>query len=239
MHSVADFAAGMNWWGLLSLLISGAAALVCITFHELSHGFAAFQLGDPTAKAAGRLTLNPLKHIDLLGLLMMLVAGVGWAKPVPVDMRRFRRPRRDMAITALAGPISNFLMALGAMALCSLTGYLAPLSPATLAVLCFLSNVAVLSVGLGLFNLFPIPPLDGSKVLFALLPDRIYFCILRYERYIMVLLVFLIMIGVFQHPLSYLINGTLRMFCRWTHLSLQALLSYQDIFYILSLTGLG
>ena len=101
----------MDWWGLVGLLVSAVAALFCITFHELSHGFVAYRLGDPTAKNAGRLTLNPIRHIDPIGLLMMLVAKVGWAKPVPVDMRYFKHPKRDMAITALAGPLSNFLLA--------------------------------------------------------------------------------------------------------------------------------
>ena len=93
----------MDWWGLLTLLISAAVALLCITLHELSHGFVAWRLGDPTAKNAGRLTLNPIKHLDLFGLLMMLVAKVGWAKPVPVDMRYFKHPKQGMALTALAG----------------------------------------------------------------------------------------------------------------------------------------
>ena len=229
----------MDWWGLLSLLISGAAALVCITIHELSHGLMAYRLGDTTARDAKRLTLNPLRHIDPVGLLMMLVAKVGWAKPVPVDMRRFRRPKRDMALTALAGPASNFLLALIALALCSLIGYFAPIHLATLLLLCFLSHVALLSVGLGIFNLIPLSPLDGSKVLFALLPDKIYFVILRYERYAMILLVLLTMLGVFQRPLSFLIFGVLKNLCQLTHFPLQALLAYQDISYLISLTGLG
>ena len=91
MGSISDFLNNMDWWGLLTLLISAAAALLCITLHELSHGFVAWRLGDPTAKNAGRLTLNPIRHLDVVGLLMMLVAKVGWAKPVPVDMLWARR----------------------------------------------------------------------------------------------------------------------------------------------------
>ena len=112
MGSISDFLNNMDWWGLLTLLISAAAALLCITLHELSHGFVAWRLGDPTAKNAGRLTLNPIRHLDVVGLLMMLVAKVGWAKPVPVDMRYFKHPRQGMALTALAGPAANFLTAL-------------------------------------------------------------------------------------------------------------------------------
>lgn len=105
----------MDWWGLATLLISVAAALLNITLHELSHGFAAWRLGDPTAKNAGRLTLNPIKHLDPVGLIMMVVARVGWAKPVPVDMRYFKHPKRGMALTALAGPACNFLLAFAAV----------------------------------------------------------------------------------------------------------------------------
>ncbi|MCI8478255.1 MAG: site-2 protease family protein [Oscillospiraceae bacterium] len=239
MSSLHEFAAHMDWWGLLSLLISGCAALLCITIHELAHGLMACRLGDPTAKEAKRLTLNPIRHIDPIGLLMMLVAKVGWAKPVPVDMRYFRRPKRDMALTALAGPASNFLLALIALALCSLIGYFAPFNLAVLLLLCFLSHVALLSVGLGIFNLIPISPLDGSKVLLALLPDKIYYMILRYERYAMLLLVLLTILGVFQHPLSVLIFGVLKNLCHLTRFPLPAVLAYQDISYLLSLTGLG
>ena len=111
MGSVTQFVRGMDWWGLLTLLISAAAALLCITLHELSHGFVAWRLGDPTAKNAGRLTLNPIKHLDLMGLLMMVVVGFGWAKPVPVNMWKFKNPKKGMAITAAAGPLANLLIA--------------------------------------------------------------------------------------------------------------------------------
>ena len=100
----------MDWMSMLLFLMSGAACLICLTVHELAHGLAAYRLGDPTAKLNGRLTLNPLSHIDWIGLFLLMAAGVGWAKPVPVDLRNFRRPRQDMALTALAGPGSNFLL---------------------------------------------------------------------------------------------------------------------------------
>lgn len=193
----------MDWWGLLTLLVSAVAALLCITLHELSHGFMAWRLGDPTAKQAGRLTLNPIKHLDLAGLAMMLIAKVGWAKPVPVDMRYFKHPKQGMALTALAGPAANFLTALGATAVSSLIWRFGPVSHITLLILCFLSNVALLGVGMGLFNLIPFSPLDGSKILFALLPDRIYYKILRYERYVGIVLIVLVLLGVFSRPLSF------------------------------------
>lgn len=229
MTDVSDFLERMDWWGFLGLLVSAAAALLCITFHELSHGFVAFRLGDPTAKNAGRLTLNPIRHIDSLGLVMMLVAKVGWAKPVPVDMRWFKHPKRDMAVTALAGPVSNFLLALAALGLSSVIYHVSDLGNAALVCLCFLSNVAVLSMGLGIFNLIPISPLDGSKVLFAFLPDRIYLAILRYEKYVMILVVILTMAGVFQGPLSRLILWGLQGLCDLVGYPIQAVFLTQDI----------
>lgn len=205
----------MNWIGLLGLLISAVAAMCCITFHELSHGFVAYRLGDPTAKLAGRLSLNPIKHLDIVGFLMMLFVGVGWAKPVPVDLRYFKNPKRGMALTALAGPLSNFLMALTAFLLCSILVQVAPLDNIVVAfVLYFLCRVAALSIGLGLFNLIPISPLDGSKVLFSFLPDRAYYTILQYEKYVMVAVIVLTFLGVFDKPLGFCINGLLNFFCK-------------------------
>ena len=204
----------MDWQGLLGLVLSAAAALLCITFHELSHGAAAYWLGDRTAKKAGRITLNPIKHIDPIGLVMLMVVGVGWAKPVPVDPRRFRNPKGGMALTALAGPASNVVLTLLMLLLCRL---LSPWMPragtAMLIFFMFLCHVAVLSLGLGLFNLIPIPPLDGSKVLFALLPEKIYWTIQRYERYILVLVLVLSFVGVFDGWLSLAIERALSFLC--------------------------
>lgn len=216
MTSLSDFLHGMDWWGLLGLCISALAALFCITIHELSHGIAAYLLGDPTAKNAGRLSLNPIKHIDPMGLIMMLVAKVGWAKPVPVDMRHFKNPKQGMALTALAGPVSNFILAFLSVAVCSLFFHLPAAMvdhTAVYILLSFLANVAILSVGLGIFNLIPISPLDGSKVLFSFLPSNLYYTILRYERYIMLLVVLLTWMGVFSGPLSFLMTRTLDAFC--------------------------
>ena len=197
MGSISDFLNNMDWWGLLTLLISAAAALLCITLHELSHGFVAWRLGDPTAKNAGRLTLNPIRHLDVVGLLMMLAAKVGWAKPVPVDPRYFRKPKQGMALTALAGPVSNFVLAVLAMLISKVIYLYAPYSAAMDVVFSFcLYTLAPLSIGLGLFNLIPIPPLDGSKVLAAFLPDRQYITLMRYERYGIVVLLVLSFVGI-------------------------------------------
>ena len=195
MGSISDFLNNMDWWGLLTLLISAAAALLCITLHELSHGFVAWRLGDPTAKNAGRLTLNPIRHLDVVGLLMMLAA-------VGVSSAVF---------------------------------HLAPLGPAAVFVLCFLSNMALLGVGMGLFNLIPLSPLDGSKILFALLPDRIYYTILRYEKYVMGVVILLVLVGVFDKPLSFLMVHVLRGFCTLTGMPLGGLLLFQDASAILNL----
>ena len=197
MTGLSDFLQGMDWWGLLGLLISAAAALFCITIHELSHGLAAYRLGDPTAKNAGRLSLNPIKHIDPMGLAMMLVAKVGWAKPVPVDMRYFKKPKQGMALTALAGPASNLLLALLAVALSrGMYAHVPYRGGGALLFDFLLYTLAPLSIGLGLFNLLPVPPLDGAKVLGAFLPDRIYFSSMRYERWGMLVLLALGWTGV-------------------------------------------
>ena len=219
MGSISDFLNNMDWWGLLTLLISAAAALLCITLHELSHGFVAWRLGDPTAKNAGRLTLNPIRHLDVVGLLMMLVAKVGWAKPVPVDPRYFKKPKQGMALTALAGPVSNFLLALVLLVGARIMVDHAAYSALNQGILDFLLSTAVLSIGLGLFNLVPIPPLDGAKVLFSLLPDRMYDTMLRYERIGMFVLWGLVLLDVGSGALNSAIAWVFRIFCRIVGLS--------------------
>lgn len=161
-----------------------AAVFICLTIHETCHGLAAYALGDPTAKSMHRLSLNPLRHIDWFGLLMMFMAGFGWAKPVPVDPRYFKKPKQGMALTALAGPASNFLLALVTIVISKgILLYCADSPWAETAFVFCLYTLAPLSIGLGLFNLLPIPPLDGSKVLAVLLPDQAYVRLMRYERY--------------------------------------------------------
>ena len=175
-------------WDMASRVLG---VLLCLTVHETCHGLAALAMGDPTAKSHRRLSFNPLHHIDWLGLLSMFLCGFGWAKPVPVDMRYFRRPRLGMALTALAGPVSNFVLALVMMLCASLMAGMAA-TALTEAVFSFLLQTAILSIGLGLFNLVPIPPLDGSKILFSLLPERAYRVLMRYEHLGMILLLVLV-----------------------------------------------
>ena len=182
---------------LLDAVLRVAAVLLCLTVHETCHALAAYALGDPTAKSMHRLSLNPLHHIDWFGLFMMFAAGFGWAKPVPVDPRYFKKPKEGMALTALAGPVSNFLLALLLMFISKMIYLYAPYSAALDVLFTFcLYTAAPLSIGLGLFNLIPIPPLDGSKVIAVLLPDQTYVKLMRYERYGMLLLLALSLLGI-------------------------------------------
>jgi Zn-dependent protease len=211
MDGIAAWAAQLQWDVLLDLLVTAAAAILCITFHETCHGLAALALGDPTAKRMGRLSLNPLKHIDVMGLAMMVVARFGWARPVPINPGYFKRPKLGMAITALAGPVSNiFLSALAACGYAAARFYAVWLeNPGLEWVGEFFYLVFFLSAGLAVFNILPVPPLDGSKVLFALLPEPLYWKLMRYERYGMLILMALLLTGALDIPLHFLRSGLL------------------------------
>lgn len=214
MHYLSNLWSALDFGSMLDMVLRLAAVLLCLTVHETCHGLAAYALGDPTARRAHRLSLNPLRHIDWFGLLMMFAAGFGWAKPVPVNPNYFKKPKQGMALTALAGPVSNFLVALltllAARIFCDVAAY----SETNQRILDFLLMVAVLSIGLGLFNLVPIPPLDGSKVLFAVLPDRAYDWLMRNERYGMLLLFALVFFDVGSNALSKTIQWVFDLFCR-------------------------
>lgn len=197
MESLMSFWRGLDWSVLTDMLISVIPALICITLHELSHGFAAYMLGDTTAKDAGRLTLNPIKHIDIFGLLMMIVFRFGWAKPVPVDMRRFKNPKSGMAICAAAGPLSNLLLTCFLLLVYGFVYIPLVRTEAEWAniLLQTISVTSYLSLALAIFNIIPIPPLDGSKVLFAFLKKEHYYVLMRYERYGMIALFAILMIS--------------------------------------------
>ena len=208
LHYLQNLFHALDFTSLGSAALRAAAVLLCLSVHETCHGLAALVLGDPTAKARHRLSLNPLRHIDWLGLAMMFVAGFGWAKPVPVNPNYFKKPKQGMAVTALAGPASNFLLALLAMLISRLIYLYAPYNPVWQTVFDFcLYTVAPLSIGLGLFNLLPLPPLDGSKVLAMFLPDRAYAVWMRYERYGMLVLLALSFLGVGDGFISRAILG--------------------------------
>ena len=167
---------------LLSLLVSVPGLLLCLSLHEAAHGYTAYRLGDPTAKNAGRLTLDPLKHLDPVGTICLLFFHVGWAKPVPVNTRYFKNPRRDTALVSLAGPVSNFLLA---AVLLFVRQFLIFSSVMPVYVLGLMVHyAAIMSIGLGVFNLIPVPPLDGSKILFSFLPWQQAAKYAKYVQYI-------------------------------------------------------
>ena len=193
---------------LLNIIASLLAVMVVLTLHEFAHAFVAYKCGDPTAKMAGRMTLNPIRHFDPIGLCLFVFARFGWAKPVPVDFRYFKDPKKGMAITALAGPLSNLLLAVFAIGASKVIYLYAPYNQAIDALFVFLLYIlAPLSVGLGLFNLLPIPPLDGSKVLAAFLPDGAYLKWMYYERYGLFLLLALSYFGITGSLISGAIQG--------------------------------
>lgn len=195
LNAFQDYFASLDTAAMMKAALRLIAVLLCLTVHETCHGLAAYALGDPTAKSQHRLSLNPLHHIDWFGLAAMLTLGFGWAKPVPVDMRYFKRPKWGMALTALAGPASNLLLALLSLLGCRAIYDYAPDTAAWAWAFTFLQLLASLNVGLGVFNLIPISPLDGSKVLFAVLPDAAYEKLMYYERYGFVVLYALIFFG--------------------------------------------
>jgi len=185
--------------------------LIALTVHESAHAWAAYKLGDPTARNFGRITMNPLKHLDPFGALMMLLFGFGWAKPVPINARNFDKPRRGMALSAAAGPLSNLILGfIGVFLYCVASKLLYPMfaqgNMLAYVILLFLTVFYMLNISLAIFNLIPIPPLDGSRLMLVLLPDKIYFGIMKYERIIMIVMMILLFTDILTIPLSWLVN---------------------------------
>lgn len=195
--------------------IISALAVVFLTMpiHEFAHGFAAVKLGDNTPRWQGRLTLNPLAHIDYVGALCIILFGFGWAKPVQVDARNFKNPKTGMAITAFAGPLANIIVAFVSLVLVNIIS-LFPTSEILLYVISFLWYVASINVSLAVFNLIPIPPLDGSRLLAALLPYKQYYALMRYERYFFLAVLFLLFFGLLDGPLGFLHSGLMNLLSR-------------------------
>lgn len=191
---------------IVSLLSALAVIFLTMPIHEFAHAYAATRLGDPTPRYMGRLSVNPFHHIDYFGALCIILFGFGWAKPVQVNPRNFDSPKKGMALTAFAGPASNLVLAF----ICSFVS--APLEKIAYSLQSefifylslFFYYIAVINVSLAVFNLIPVPPLDGSRLLGVILPDRIYYKIMRYEQYLYYAVLLLIITGVLDRPLSYL-----------------------------------
>lgn len=205
---------GLSFAQIIIYIISSLTVIfITMPIHEFAHGFVATRLGDPTPRWQGRLTLNPFAHIDYMGAAGILLFGIGWARPVGVNPRYFKNPKRGMALTAIAGPIANILLAFVFMLLYGASGTVMKLISGTVImgeglsafityVMFFFTYVAQMSIYLAVFNLIPVPPFDGSRILFSFLPERYYFKIMQYERYIVIGLFVLLYVGVFDKPLS-------------------------------------
>ena len=222
MSALTSWAQGIDLSRIIEWLMFAAAAMIAISVHESCHALSAYWLGDDTAKRMGRISLNPFHHLDVVGFIMMVVVHFGWAKPVPINpyrMTKVKNPKVGMALTAAAGPISNVILAFGFG-----IGFFVALNPVFRSFwwgwvyyvapsgwrdyLClFLYRCFLLNAGLAVFNLIPISPLDGSKILAIFLPDKAHAWLMRWERYGFIILAVLLFTGVLDKPLSFLVGG--------------------------------
>jgi len=206
---------GFNSQALIQILYFIPIFLITIVVHECAHGYVAYRMGDPTARNLGRLTLNPLKHMDPIGFLMMMLLGFGWAKPVPINPRNFKNPKRGMAISAIAGPASNILMAIFGAIIAGFINFLyynLAKSPSSFVELAwvFFWQFMTLNVYFAVFNLIPVPPLDGSRVVSYFLPYKLSYYYNYVERYGFLVLIILLYTGILSIPLTFLSGWIIR-----------------------------
>ena len=189
------------------IIVRAIVLLTAIPVHEAAHAYVADKLGDPTAKYMGRLTLNPMAHFDLMGSVAMLVFGIGWAKPVPINPLKFKDQKKGMAISAAAGPASNVIVAAISLAIAKIiwyASYVTGVNTVISTLYTIFRSMCFINISLAIFNLIPIPPFDGSRIFNYFLPDKFYFKIMEYEQYIMIGLLVVLFTGILDLPLGIL-----------------------------------
>ncbi len=197
---------GLSFDLIVNLMVRVFVIFCVLPIHEFAHAFVSHKLGDDTARLKGRMTTNPLAHIDPIGALMIILAGFGYAKAVPVNIRNFKNRKLYMAVTAFAGPVSNVIMSLIFMFFAFLVQMKMVITDGSFAyyIVVFLLTAAQINISLAVFNLLPIPPLDGSRIFSLIIPDKYYYTIMQYERYIIYGVLALVFLGVLDGPINFL-----------------------------------
>ncbi len=211
---------GFSTENILIVLLTIPSVMLSLSFHESAHGYIAYKLGDPTARCMGRVTLNPLKHLEPMGMISMLLFGIGWAKPVPINPNNFKNRKAGMALCGLAGPVSNLILAFFSMLLYKITAAIflsfGALSSSAvtleIVILYFFLMFAQMNIYLAIFNLIPVPPFDGSRIFYFILPEKYYFGIMRYERVIMMVVIVILYLGVLDGLLNSVSTAIINLF---------------------------